>query len=228
MIAKEGEIKRRKEKLEARLKEYGIDKYQVTHLGYVDDPEEDFATPIETGKRMLILYAVSYVALYGTEEPKAAAKLTQWLKDTQLWDDVSLSERDFLEDTADDTDIDSFAWKLEAAYVLAWTLGLVPERPSPTSDVSQEQLNHFMDAVPQLLTDPTTFLNNLSYIDKSEILLKNLFNELGTTYFRDLYFSGEQNTTALHSYAVLERHRALNWLRRFCGITDWDDTDTST
>lgn len=223
------ELLSRKEKLEVRLKKFKIDN-EVTHLPYLDHSHEVYATANEAGKRMIILYAVTYLAQFGHEETQSAPKLMNWLKETGLWEDVSPNERELFEGSlTDDTDrLDNFSWRMEAAYILAWALGIVKEKPSPTEELSQEQVNTFMDAVPGLLKDPTAFLNELTLIDKTEIYLENLFNELGTTYLRDLYFSGKTNAAQLHSAAILERHRALNWLRRFSEITDWDDTDTST
>lgn len=223
------ELLTRKETLETRLKKFMID-IEVTHLPYLDYSHEEFATANEAGKRMIILYAVAYIAQSGIHETQNVTKLMTWLKEINLWEDVSQNEKELFEGSLiDDPDrLSKFSWRIEAAYMLAWALGIVKEKPSPTGELSHEQVDNFMNAVPRLLKDPTVFLNGLILIDKTNIYLENLFNELGTAHLRDLYFSGKENITQLHSTALLERHRVLNWLRRFSGITDWDDTDTST
>jgi len=71
-------------------------------------------------------------------------------------------------------------------------------------------------------------LKDLTFRTLGEIFDENILNELAITYFRDLYFNGNQDETQINRMVNFERHRTLNWVRKFQGIEEWDDTDTST
>lgn len=89
-------------------------------------------------------------------------------------------------------------------------------------------MEHFLERLP-LVDEPVQgFLSGLAYRDTKEIFDENIFYELTTTHFRDLLFSEKEDLTNISRIAAFQRHKALNWLRRFAGIKDWDDTDTST
>jgi hypothetical protein len=219
------EIVQRKKQLEARLAKHGIVDYHVTFLPYLDFDEKTFATPYETGCRMLIFYAGAYVA----SEPDDRQAIVDWLKSENLWEQVSFNEQQFfIGNQTDEGDITRFSWQTENAYILAWALHLINETPSPTSQITQEQLDDFMNKVPQLGTDLGDFLSNLKYRETTEIYDENLFYELATSHFRDLRFTGKEDTSDIESGISYIRHKTLNWLRRFQGISDWDETITST
>ena len=137
--------------------------------------------------------------------------------------------KDYLNgEEADQDQIDEYSWQLEAAYILAWAVGLVKDRPSPSGAVPEIQFEEFFAKVAPLGSSLNHFLNNLSFRNTEEIFEENIFYELTTSYFRDLLFSGAKDTTDIDRSAAYERHKALNWLRRFMSIEEWEETDTST
>jgi hypothetical protein len=211
--------------LEKRLKTHGLDSFNVTHLPYVDETKETFADTKEVGKRIMILYSIAV----SVHNPEFKRPIINWMKLENLWDAVSPSEKSFLESEQNNYDeLISFSWKFEAAYVLAWAVGIVREQPHPGEQADYLQTEDFSKNVPAIGDNLQSFLEKLQYINKSEIYLENLFNELATAYFRDLLVNGNEDKTNINRLASFERHTALNWLRGFGGIREWDEIDTST
>lgn len=219
------ELNDRKKILENRLKKYRIDNVEIKYLPFVDETLETFKEPIEVAKRTIILYAIAHTSR-NLEDKELVA---DWLKKENLWNDVSPIEKKLLNDEiTGGQQLINFSWNIEAAYILAWTLGIVKQKPEPTESVDDKHIDEFVNNVPELGAELNSFFENLIFINKSEIYLENLFNELATGYFRDLMFNGKKDKTKIERGASFERHNALNWLRNFSGETEWDNTDTST
>jgi hypothetical protein len=215
----------RKKAIEKRLSDHGINDIKIQYLPYLDFDPESFAKPFDVGRRIIILYAVSIAA----QHEKYRQKIMDWLKAEGLWEHVSERETKLFEGKVTDKKaLVNFSWQIEAAYVLAWSLGLVTKLSVSCQPIDDEEFNEF-DAVIPLVGEPLNdFLTKLHYIDETIIIDENLFNELVTTYLRDIYFNGNPNTSTVDSVVSFERHKALNWLRRFSGFEEWDETDTST
>ncbi|MEO1054347.1 MAG: DUF4272 domain-containing protein [Bacteroidota bacterium] len=219
------ELTNRKNRLEERLARHGIKELNIQHLPYLEFDDKKFATPFEAGCRMMILYAVAYIA----SEPGDREAVTEWLQREKLWNHVSPSEQELFEGkVTDEQKLIDFSWQGECAYILAWALNLIKETPTPTEQVDDEQLENFMNVVPALGEELGGFLSDLTYRNTAEIYDENLFHELVTTYFRDLMFSGKEDDSDIDVNISFLRHQALNWLRRFMDIEEWDETDTST
>jgi hypothetical protein len=219
------ETVRRKKQLEDRLATHGIMNYHISHLGYLDFDKSKFATPYDTGCRMMIFYAIAYTV----SEVDDREKIYDWLKKENLSLHISPNERAFFEGKiTDEQAIIELSWQGECAYILAWTLNLINETPLPTEQVSEEQLSKFMNLVPSLGGELEHFLSKLTYRDSAEIYDENLFHELATSYFRDLLFNGQKDTSDIDRNVSFLRHQALNWVRRFMDVSEWDETDTST
>jgi len=214
---------KRKEVVLSKLSAYGITDARITYLPYLDFSGEDFQSVEEVGHRILVLWVISSVA--GDLSLKENAE--DWLKEVGLWD--SVSEREQLLFTGEPTteQLQNFSWNIEAAIVLCWAVNLLDELPGLNSEVSYDTLDALEDLLP-IGEDPGNFLTSLSYRDKEEVFIENVFNELITTNLRNLMFSDEENRPSLNAWVSYERHRALNWLRQFSGISEWDETDTST
>ena len=218
-------IQYRKKGLEERLARHGIKEHRVDYLPYLEFEENTFATPYETGRRMMILYAVAYTAM----ELDHKESVADWLKKEDLWTHVAPSERELLEGKVkDEQKLIEFSWQGECAYILAWALNIIKETPSPTREVNEDELDDFMARVPAIGDKLENFLNNLNYRDPAQIYDENLFHELATTYFRDLMFNGKNDESDIDRNVSFIRHRTLNWLRRFMDFSKWDETDTST
>jgi hypothetical protein len=215
----------RKKAIELRLEKHGIHDYKIKYLPYLDFDPDAFASPFDVGCRIMILSAASY-ASQGEEHRLG---LIGWLEDEGIWGHVSPQERLLFEgEVTDKNALAGFSWGMETAYALAWSLGLVSELSDGSQPMTDKQYEEFSTNVPLIGDDLKSFLSNLQYIDKTTIIDENLFNELATTYFRDLYFNGNENKSDIEKAVSFERHKALNWVRRFMEIEEWDEVDTST
>ena len=216
----------RKERLEKRLLDYGLKEYQNTNLSYLEFDPEKFATPIEIARRIIILYSTFHVAcnLNDIEEIK------KWLIKENLWEDLSDIEKElFNGEIEDEEKLSEFSWNIEKVYILAWTLNIVDDTPEPTNQITDTQFENLINNIPPLGKENLLeFFNNQQLRDRNEIYDESLFSELITAYFRDLYCNGQDNQTSLDPNSTHERHFALNWVRRFSGIENWEETDTST
>ena len=76
--------------------------------------------------------------------------------------------------------------------------------------------------------NPDDFLTSISYRNKDDIFIENIINEMITWHLRDKMFAGKREKLKIDSAVSFERHYALNWVRRFSGTDNWDETDTST
>ena len=215
----------RRERIELRLKDHGISDTQITFLRYLMFDPKTFASPYEVGCRIIILCGIFYTI----EEPSKKQALAKWMKSEGIWVHVSRKEVEYLEGAEmSQEEINDFSWQIEAAYILAWALNLVKERPSPSNSLSDEQMESFFEILPPLGSSLHAFLEKLSYRNTEEIFEENIFYELTTAYFRDLLFNSLKDSTDINRVVAFERHKALNWFRRFMGIQDWEETDTST
>lgn len=215
----------RKDRLEDRLSMHGITQTKITYLPYLEFEDDMFASPFESGCRMMILYALAFTESQMDER----VKVVKWLKEENLWAHVSQNEKEFFEgNVIDEQTIIDFSWEGEGAYILAWALNIIKETPTPTEQVTEEQLDIFTNVVPSIGAPLTSFLSNLSYRDTAEIYDENIFHELVTSYLRDLFLKNNKDKSDIDRRVSFIRHRTLNWLRRFSEINDWDDTDTST
>lgn len=226
-------LRARKQSLEARLVGYGIHYYRISHLPYLDYSREHFYPEQEAGYRMIILCALSSVVHNLWER----AALIDWFKREDIWKKVSPREQEFLLDPtpAEETLIE-LSWKIESAFTLGWCLQLIPQLPRLDSKNNIAALTVFQQNIPSLGDAVAPFVATLAYRNLGEIYEENLLNELVTTYFRDLLFNGQKDTTRINRMISFERHFALNWLRNFsrdradkesAGLL-WDETDTST
>ena len=215
----------RKIQLESRLRQHGITDYPITHLQYLQFDAAKFASPFEVGCRLLCLCAAGFAA-YGADERPA---IVEWLQRENLWAHVSPREHELYDGAVtDEQQLEAFSWQEEGAYILAWALGLIEAQPDPTIPVGEFQLDAFFSRVPMIGEPVSKFLESVELRDAAEIIDENLFNEVATTCFRDLWLSGQASASDLDATVSFERHKALNWLRRFAGITEWDHTDTAT
>jgi len=215
----------RKNAIELRLKNNGINDIDIKYLPYLDFDPDLFASPFDVGCRIMILLALSYVV----NNESLLTKIIEWLKREKIWEYVSPKEQLLFEGkVTDKRSLISFSWQIESAYVLAWTLGLVTELSEDCEPMNDSEFDEFNKNIPPIGDNLSGFLSNLKYINKSKIIDENLFNELVTTHLRDSYFSGKSSTSNINPTVSLERHKSLNWLRRFTGIEEWDETDTST
>ncbi|ACU59921.1 DUF4272 domain-containing protein [Chitinophaga pinensis] len=212
-------------RIEERLAQHGINNYQIAYPEYLNFDHQLFATPREVGCRVMILLAIAYTI----QDNSKKFGIVNWLKNENIWSYVSEKETIYLNGgTVSDDTLMALCWRIEAAYILAWSLNLVKDRPVPGQELSEEQISELIDSLPALGDNLGDFLDRLYFRSPEEIYDENIFYELTTTHYRDTLFAGRRSTADVHVPASFERHLALNWLRRFMNVRDWDLTDTST
>ncbi|MBC7830112.1 MAG: DUF4272 domain-containing protein [Chitinophagaceae bacterium] len=208
----------RKEKLETRLREFGLDSTIRESIAF-DETQYSYPAPHLSAERLLILLAVSFTA-YNFDESE---KVMDWLKKEQLWKSVSAHEKEFFRDPDPGEDEKQrLSWRFEGAYILAWALKMVSSSAEPGTECSKEQVNAFLQAVPTVGSSTEGFLSALHYRSLPEVLDENLFYETATVYFREIVVRDKENTSQVHAKASFERHLALSWLRNAAEQPDWD------
>lgn len=197
----------------------------MSHLPYLDYSKEEFQRPYDVGCRLIILNAISYSVHNLDDRPK----IIKWLKKEKLWEQVSNNEINFLNQSKPSEDVLlDLSWKIESSILLGWVLNLFDNLHGITQECSDEVMDAFESKIPELGAETKDFLRDLKFRPLDQIYEENLLNELATAYFRDLMFSGKSDETEIDRVVSFERHQTLNWVRKFQGINEWDDTDTST
>ncbi|MES2267611.1 MAG: DUF4272 domain-containing protein [Bacteroidota bacterium] len=217
------ELLKRKKIILNKLSGYGITDVDISYLPYLAFSEDSFQTSQDVGRRMLILWALSELAY----EPENSSGVEAWLRKANLWDSVSEHEKTLIFGEKTKEVLINMSWGIEAVFVLAWALNLAEEIPNLNSDFREADFEGFINKFP-IDEDPAVFLEGLNYRDKEEIFVENIVNELVTSHLRDLMLNGNETKPNFNATASFERHRVLNWVRKFSGISDWDETDTST
>ena len=115
-----------------------------------------------------------------------------------------------------------YSWAAHAAAPLAWAMGLLDElhRPDDQTDIS---------ALVEL-----TYPDCINRVTQTKALrpLEQILDARDLAYryhwaVRNASVSGAPAPARLDGGVVMERHRGLNWLTRYCDL-DWDDVTTDT
>jgi len=219
------QLHERKQRVEQRLKKYGISNTTIQYLPYLDFDPTAFQQPTTVAKRVIILFALSH----GVDGLFARRKAKRWLIKEQLWDIATPDEQAFLSAIFPSQDDKmSYSWNIEAAMVLNWALNKTNHLSEIVEEIAQSNFQDFWDSVPAVGKSTQAYIENACYRPLEEIFEENIVNELATSYFRDLLFSNAPDTTTINRGVSFERHKALNWVRQFSGIAEWNETDTST
>ncbi len=144
-----------------------------------------------------------------------------------LWEKVSHAEKLLFQKKQPKRVLIHLTWRLQAMLVLCWCVDLVTELPSLDADVDSIDFESIIDQLP-VFDDLGDFLENLHYRAKEEIFIENIINEIATGYFRDNFLGKKTDDSTINDGVSFERHQALNWVRKFGGISEWDETLTST
>jgi hypothetical protein len=201
---------------------------------YIDDEEEvRLREPAEVARRVLVLYAVTYLADGGPRETAL-----NMIERGGLWPAVSPEEEKFLRaEKADPDAARKLLWRLEALCPLVWSLGgLGLPWPSGFCDVPR-----LTGVVRGYAADPG-FVAGARLRRKTEVLDALQLTLLQHWAIRDAFIHNrpvpvdldwshegemEDMRACPATGVVAERHHAFNWLTRF-GDADWDRVDTPT
>lgn len=214
-------LRQRKIDLEQQLKNYGIQYFRISHLGYLDFNSETLRPLHDVGCRILVLKAV----LYAVENIEDVNYAKTWLEENNLWIHVSENEKLLFTKKQTKTVLNKLSWRIEAFIVLCWAVNLIENLPNLDDNIEDIEIDKLFERI-TIEKDLDTFVSKLSYRTKEDILMENLTNELITAHLRDNLFVDDNYS--FNVGASFERHQALNWIRMFSGEKEWDNVDTST
>ena len=215
----------RKIRSEKILEEYGIP--SVDHLPVITDGNEEASirSKEDIAKRAI---AIAIVAAKAEGLGKKVEGLDQEIEKmihTHLADDFFTDqERAFIDASdPDQRDAANYSWQYECCWVLLWALGYI------------EKLNY-----PGTMCDVSKIFDIIEGAGAHENLVENskpqkpgdVLDEADLIYryswaCTNARMHGEEAPGGLNSGVVLERHRALNWLRNYFNA-DWDDVSMDT
>jgi hypothetical protein len=153
-------LRERKARIEGRLRKHGITQTHITFLPYLEYDPGTFAEPYDVGCRIIIGFAI----VYTIEEPSKKQAIFKWLQNEAMDKHLSATEVKYLEtEIVEQQQINQLSWQLEAAYILAWALNVVSNRPSPSNQIGDAEMQEFFENVPALGDSLDSFLSQLSY-----------------------------------------------------------------
>lgn len=201
-----------------------------------DHQPDQIRAAAEVARRCVILHGVLAA---GHNESRDA--IVAWLRREGLWDEVSPKESDFLlSDSSTNQQRVRATWRAEALFPLLWSLGHIPDLPSPEQICDVPLMQSVM---PPLLGSVSTFISSAKLRSESEIQDANEKIYQIHWRVRDAWLQNvpqregqlprmptaprEPAPEVYNTGVVEERHYALNWLIGYCG-QDWDDITTDT
>ena len=185
----------------------------------MDDVEDEIRSAEEIARRALTLAAVISCA-YG--EPRAA--VIDWLKQENLWQEITPLEREFLKNEADEKNRRAFTWKIEALVPLLWAIKKIDEMPGIKSQCDTEPLKQAVIWPP----NPTKDYIGSSTL-RDEALIYKEYEKVYQAHWkvRDTRLNKKTVPKKFDPEVVYERHYGFNWVIGYMG-QDWDDITTDT
>lgn len=173
----------------------------------------------EVARRCCVLIGI---VAAGHREPRPP--IVDWLKQEELWENVSPREQSFLLDESPTPQqfVDA-SWRAEALHALLWSLYALPVIREATEICSLQQER---DATPYL--QPTSDFIAAASLRPGEEIHAALDMIYHTHWrIRDAELRGSAVPDGLDRGVISERHHALNWVTGYCG-QKWDDITTDT
>lgn len=190
------------------------------HLPLVENSQEVILRkPSEIATRIMILTGIIDTAF--DEDRK---EIVSWLKDTNLWKDVSKSEKEYLtKKSLTKEDKIASSWRTEAVNVLFWSLGMVDKLNEP---IKECDLTKAHEGTKEKYGSLDNFIKQSEIRSTEEIL-----DQIDLIYrihwaVRDAILNNRPYPNGYDPSIVYERHYALNWIT--CYQEDWDDITTDT
>lgn len=154
-------------------------------------------------------------------------ELVEWLQEENLWNEVTESEKQYLNNSdPSEYDINEADNGSEAMAVLLWSLGYIAELPYPDEPTSLELM---LEVLPELFGSTEDFINNASLKDDSSIYAENEKVYKMHWEVRDAYLNDREDSVDYHPIVVMQRHKALNWLcLELSAGQEWDEVTTDT
>jgi hypothetical protein len=187
---------------------------------------EDFENPDvprtapEIARRALALHCV-----IAASHEVSKGDISKWLKDENLYEELSPWERGFMESPQNtERDIIQATWRVEGQVALLWAIKKIDRMDDPTGQCNTRPL---VDAIPDLFTSTSAFTDSADLRGEDEI--SDAYEEIYEIHWRlrDSKRKGAPLATHYDSGVVQERHYALNWITGYCG-QEWDEITTDT
>ena len=186
-----------------------------------DSQPDEIRSPREVAVRALALFAPVGVALGAPR-----AEVVPWLKNEQLWEELTPLEVEFLSrENSPRQLMVNFSWQTERLVVLLWALGRIDELP-PSSVQCDPQL--FQELLPPYVTEPVANWIASATLRSDDELLQ-MADELLQQHWkaRDAHLLRRPQPSEIDIEIVQERHHAINWIIGYDGLA-WDDVTTDT
>ncbi len=176
-------------------------------------------TAKEIAKRSIIISSVVSCAYGDSKEDNI-----RWLKQEDLWDDVSPEELAFLTSKTDKKTSNKFTWRIEALVPLLWAIQKIP---SPQTLTGQCDMETMKSAIVWPPAPTKTFIESSSL--RSEIEISEEYEKVYNAHWsvRDAQINNKAIPDNLDPEVIYERHYAFNWIIGYMG-QEWDDISTDT
>lgn len=201
--------------------------FDLTHvIALLDEPDEDdfdledeVRSAEEIARRALCLAAVISCAYGDSKET-----VSLWLKSEQLWEHLSLKEKNFLENESDQKTDAQYTWKIEALIPMLWAIKKIPSMPGLKSECNTELLKKAVIWSPNSTKE---YISSSVIRDEEEI--NSEYEKVYQAHWkvRDREINGKAPLKSLNSGVVYERHYSFNWVIGYMG-QGWDDISTDT
>ena len=215
----------RKKKTEKLLK--SLDIPYLEHLPPIEEESEvKIRTAQEIAERILILTYLSYLGFASREgiAGDEREKIVNFIKTNLLWDKVSPEEKElYQKEQLTQQEILNMTWRLEAIWLLLWTINKVDKLELPTRQVEPPEI---MSKMPKLFDNPKEFIETAIIRPTTEILyISDLTYRLHWAA-TDAELNNQPMPANLDSGIIYERHYAINWVTYYA--EEWDEVTTDT
>jgi hypothetical protein len=186
------------------------------------EAEVSVRTRDEVLRRLLALWAVA-----GAANLPDVSFFRDFMKEHDLEAWLSPTERAFLfaPNPTEQQRIHG-SWQLEPLYFLAWAAGLVETISLPTKHSTLEDV---LEIFPRPgLEDSDRLRNTIAVRTTTELLDWADLHYRAHWAMRDEQLRGRRSPAGLVGGAVMEWHKAANWMICYEGEEDWDDVPTDT
>jgi hypothetical protein len=193
---------RKKSRIESLLKSLYIP--YNDQLPFIEESEARLRTPEEIAKRILVLMYLYYVS----QKPWDRNNVTVFLKEQNLWDDVSSREKELFTKDLTGQEQNNILWRLEVIWLLLWAINKVDILELP---VEQTNISKIFERIPGFMEDTEEFIQSSARRTTAEIL------ESADLTYR-LHWATQHTelngplTLQLNSGIVRQRLYAINWL----------------
>lgn len=198
----------------------------IEWLPHIESADEVIARSVESiAKRAIACLIIIQVACDLNNQQfdqKTKDFIVDLLNKFEVFDELTLKERNILNQEVSQQDVVNMIWKYEAYWVLLWALGIVKELNYPNEIAD-------CDFAVQVVSACRSFDEFMQQVELRN--LDEILDQADLTYRYDwacvdARLKQQDASENLNASVVVERHGALNWLIQHDG--DWDNPDLST